>query len=208
MSKLLLIKASPRGIDSATGKLADLFVNRWLEANPGAIVTRRDTGPGNVTGPDQSWVVANLTAENDRTVEQRLLLAQSDEFIEELRWATHVVIAAPMYNFSVPWNLKAYFDNIVREGETFFFSPDTGHGPLLPAGKKLLLVWTAAGDYSAGTEMAPFDFLTPYVRGVFAFIGITDFSVISVGSRSETPELANTAMKLGIENIAQLGDCW
>jgi FMN-dependent NADH-azoreductase len=208
MSELLILKSSPRGEDSATGKLAEAFVQKWKASNPQAVVNVRDVGPGKVQGPDQAWIEANLTPEAERTPQQRESLAQSDAFIEELKRASHVLITAPMYNFSVPWNLKAYIDNIVREGETFFFSPETGHGPLLPAGKKLLLMWTAAGDYAPGSEMAAFDFLSEYVRAVFIFIGITDYTVISAGNRAEAPALAEASLKASHEHIDALSPVW
>jgi FMN-dependent NADH-azoreductase len=208
MIELLFLKSSPRGDDSATGKLAEIFVDKWQTANPGAIVNRRDVGPGNVVGPTQDWVTANLTPAAERTEAQRELLAESDVYIAEVRRATHILIAAPMYNFSVPWNLKAYIDNIVREEETFFFAPETGHGPLLPPGKKLLLMWTAAGDYSPGSAFAPYDFLTPFVASVFGFIGVMDFSVLSCGNRAETPELAAAALKECHNGIRELSPVW
>lgn len=208
MSELLFLKSSPRGDDSATGKLAEIFVDKWHSVNQGARINRRDVGPDNVVGPNQEWVTANLAPLASRTEKQIQLLAESNVYIDEIRRASHILIAAPMYNFSVPWNLKAYIDNIVREEETFFFAPETGHGPLLPAGKKLLLMWTAAGDYSPGSAFSAFDFLTPYVRGVFAFIGVTDFSVISCGNRAEAPELAAAALKSCHEDIRELIPVW
>lgn len=208
MSELLLIKSSPRGAESATGKLAELFVDKWHSANPHATVKTRDVGPDHVVGPNQGWVTANLTAPENRTAAQRALLTQSDEYIEELRRATHIVIAAPMYNFSVPWNLKAYIDNIVREGETFFFSPETSHGPLLPPHKKLILIYSAPGDYAPGSEMAQFDFISPYVGGVFYFIGITDYSVIFCGNRAESPELAEASLKACHDRMKNLSAVW
>lgn len=208
MKELLLLKASPRGEESGSNKLAETFLDKWLTANPDAIVTRRDVGPGNVVGPTQEWVTANLTLPEERTAEHKALLAESDVYIAEIRRATHVLIATPMYNFSIPWNLKAYIDNIVREEETFFFSPERGYGPLVPPGKKLLLMWTATGDYSPGSEFAQYDLLTPTVATVFGFVGVTDFAVLQCGSRGERPELMEAASKACHEGIRTLAPVW
>jgi len=208
MTELLFLKASPRGDESASNRFAEMLVEKWQIANPDAIINRRDVGPGNVVGPTQDWITANLTLPAERTQEQRELLAESDVYIEELRRATHILIATPMYNFSVPWNLKAYIDNIVREEETFFFSPERGYGPLVPPGKKLLLLWTATGDYSPGSDFAQYDLLTPTIATVFGFIGVTDFTVLTCGSRGETPELAAAALQGCHEGIRKLSPVW
>ena len=208
MSELLYLKASPRGKESASGKLADIFVEKWRTYNPDAIVTSRGVSPDDVEGPDQEWVEANIATAGQRTEDQRRKLAKSDEYIDELRRASHIIIATPMYNFSIPWNLKAYIDNIVREGETFSFSAEEGHGPLLPEGKKLLLLWTAAGDYSPGSDFADYDFLTPTVACTYGFMGVTDFSVIPVGNREEAPELAQATLRACHAQIDQLCTKW
>lgn len=208
MTELLFLKTSPRGDESASNRFAEMFVEKWLTANPSAIVNRRDVGPGKVVGPTQDWVTANLTPPAERTEAQRALLAESDVYIAELRRATHILIATPMYNFTVPWNLKAYIDNIVREEETFFFSPERGYGPLVPSGKKLMLLWTATGDYSQGSPFAQYDLLTPTIATVFGFIGVTDFSLLTCGSRGESPELAEAALKGCHEGIDKLSPVW
>jgi FMN-dependent NADH-azoreductase len=208
MPELLFLKSSPRGDESSSNRFAEMFVDKWLSANPQAIVNRRDVGPGNVVGPTQDWVTANLTPSAERTEEQRQLLAESDMYIAELHRATHVLIATPMYNFTVPWNLKAYIDNIVREEETFFFSPEKGYGSLVKPGKKLLLMWTATGDYSPGSPFAQYDLLTPTIATAFGFIGVTDFSVISCGSRGEAPELAAAALRRCHDGIHKLSPVW
>ncbi len=208
MNQLLFIKASPRQDESNSGNLAEKFVEKWLKSNPDAKIIRRDVSPGKVAGPDQEWVEANIEEPEKRTEEQKVKLKQSDEYIKELHDASHVVISTPMYNFSIPWNLKAYIDNIVREGETFKFSIETSHGPLLNPDKKLLLVSTAAGDYSPGSEMGEYDLLTPTIATTYGFMGIMDFSVIHAGNREEAPELAEATMKKCLAQVDEISEKW
>jgi FMN-dependent NADH-azoreductase len=208
MSELLLLKASPRGAESITGALGESFAAKWLEANPDAIVNCRDLGPDKVAGPDQAWITANMTSPDARNEDQRRLLEQSDGFIEELHRATHIVVASPMYNFSMPWNLKAYVDNIVRVDKTFSFSPEAGFGPLVSGDKKLLLIWSGAGDYTPGTALAAFDFLTPYIRGVFAFLGVTNFSEIAAGNQFAPPDVAAAAVATSRKRLSLLSPAW
>ncbi|PID79265.1 NAD(P)H dehydrogenase, partial [bacterium DOLZORAL124_64_63] len=98
-----------------------------------------------------------MTPENERDASQQSLLADSDEIIEQILAADRILIATPMFNFSVPWHLKAFIDNIVRVNKTFSFDPEAGFGPLLNPSKKVKVIWTSAGTYEPGTPFHPFD---------------------------------------------------
>lgn len=208
MSNLLLIKASPRQENSRSGKLAEIFVEKWSRKNPESTVSRRDVSPGLVNGPAQDWVEANLVQKEERSEAQMAALAESDKYIAEMKAASHIVISTPMYNFTMPWNLKAYIDNIVREGETFFYSVETSHGPLLEPGKKLLVIYTASGDYSPGAEFGEYDLLTPSIATAYGFMGLTDLSVIHCGNRAEAEDLKEASMKHALEKIEDLSSNW
>ncbi|WP_028303037.1 FMN-dependent NADH-azoreductase [Oceanospirillum maris] len=205
---LLLIKASPRQDRSRSGQLAEKFLSEWQKSNPSAEVIRRDVSPGNIQGPDQEWVEANLTDDALKTDKQIQKLSNSDLYIDEIKSASHIVISTPMYNFSTPWNLKAYIDNVVREGKTFYYSVETSHGPLLPAGKKILLISTAAGDYSPGAEFGAYDLLTPTIATAFGFMGVQDFSHIHCGNREEAEHLKEASMKYALEKIGEFSKAW
>lgn len=119
------------------------------------------------------WIAGAFTPEGERSYEQRAALTLSDELIAEIQKADTLVIGAPMYNFAVSAALKAWIDQICRAGVTFKY---TDKGPVgLLSGKRALVVMA-----SGGVEMgSPADFVTPYLRHVLAFIGITDVEFIA-----------------------------
>lgn len=125
---ILQIDASARpglsGIDprgSHTRRLTRRFIERWQEARPQDAVTYRDVGqqpPSPVSG---DWIAAAFTRPERRDEAARACLAESDMLVQELLRADLIVIGAPMYNFGLPAQLKAWLDNVVRVGVTFGF---------------------------------------------------------------------------------------
>lgn len=208
MSTLLLVKASPRIEHSNSNLLADSFVEAWGKSNPNSTLMSRNVGPEHVQGPNQDWISANHTPVAARSAEQNRLLSLSDELISEIHRASHIVIATPMYNFSTPWNLKAYIDLIVRVGLTFSFSEGKGFGPLVSSEKKLLLIWTSAGEYAPGTQFEPFNLLTPYIRNIFAFLGVTNFTEVTAGNQFAPPQIATDSIKQANEQLLTISSTW
>lgn len=208
MSKtLLFLKFSPRQ-DSVSAGLAEVFVANWQTANPDAEILERDLGRQPMVGPDDAWIKANMTPEDQRSETQKQLLLPSDGAIADLHRASHIVIATPMFNFSIPWTFKAYIDLIVRVNKTFSFDPATGFGPLLDPAKKMLVVSASAGDYPVGSPAAPFDHLTPYVRFMFGFMGITQTEVATAGNQWGTPDALSGAMGKAQADLAALSAGW
>ncbi len=149
-----------------------------------------------------------MTPESSRTDAQSALLKPSDNYITDLHTATHVLIAMPMYNFSVPWNFKAYIDTIVRVGKTFSFSPVVGFGPLLSEQKKLLVVWSSADTYLPGYAAESHDQLSPYIRQVFGFMGMVDFNFIAAGNQWGAPAQAQAQRCAAQRQLSALAASW
>jgi FMN-dependent NADH-azoreductase len=87
-----------------------------------------------------------------------------------------VVVGAPMYNFTIPSQLKSWIDRITVAGQTFRYGPQGVEG--LAGGKKVVIVSTRGGLYGAETPMALFDHQEPYLKSLFGFLGITDITVV------------------------------
>lgn len=120
---------------------------------------------------DADWISANLSSADERNEAARRRLAASDEFVAELQWADHVLLTTPMYNFSVPATLKAWIDQVCRAGVTFRYTSD---GPVgLLSGKRADIVITTGGV----PLDSPADFLSGYLRQIFAFIGIDEVKI-------------------------------
>lgn len=115
---------------------------------------------------------AFTTPEAERTDEQQATVDYSDALIAELRSADVIVLGLPMYNFSVPSTLKAYFDHMARVGVTFRYTSNGPEGLL--TGKKAYVLATRGGNY----QDTPMDTQEPFVRIFLGFIGITDVEFI------------------------------
>ena len=152
--------------------LADEFVARWREHNPGATVIVRDLAADPVSHLTAERFQAFITQPAERTPEQHTAVAYSDGLIEELQRADVIVMGLPMYNFDVPSTLKAYFDHIARAGVTFRY---TDQGPVgLLTGKKVYVFAARGGSY-AGT---PYDTQTAYVRQFLGLLGMKDVEFV------------------------------
>ena len=183
MATLLRLDSSPMGDRSVSRKLTGTFVETWVQAHPDGRVVERDLaslGLGAVSG---FWVGAAYTPEAARTAEQSMALRVSDELIAELQQADEYVFGVAMHNFSIPSSLKLWIDQIVRAGKTFAYGADGPKGLL--TGKKATVLLASGGVYSPGTSLAALDFVTPYLRTVMGFIGITDVTVIAAEGTSQ-----------------------
>jgi len=210
MPTLLHLDSSALGEASISRHLTSEFVDSWKLANPdGKVITRDLTKSGLVT-IDAAWIGAAYTPEASRTAEQRQALALSDELLEELFAADEYVFGVPMHNFSIPGVFKLWIDQIARAGRTFAYVDGAPKGLL--TGKKATFLITSGGVYDAGTAMASFNFVEPYLRTVFAFLGVTETTfqnaggtaaLRSGGSREEflTPQVAAIRARFAAEPV-------
>ena len=113
--------------------------------------------------------------------------ALSNELIAELRNADTIVIGAPMYNSG----LRAWFDFVLRPGETFSYSPAGPRGLL--TGKRVIVIESRGGLYSEGPAQAV-DFQEPYLRHLLGFIGLTDVTFIHAEKIAFGPETREASL--------------
>jgi len=175
---LLHIDSSPLYGASVTRELSAAFVNHWEASNPDSSVLERDLTATSIAPIDANWVGAAYTPEEVRSPEQTEILALSDSLVAELEHATEYVIGVPMHNFSVPSVLKLWIDQIARLGRTFVFEDGKPKGLLV--GKKATIIIATGQHYDAQTKMASLNFVEPYLRSIFWFLGVTDASVLTV----------------------------
>jgi len=177
MATLLKIDSSPMGEHSISRKLTAQFAASWRKAHPGGEVISRDLTRTELPPVNGNWIGAAHTPENALSREQREALAVSDELIAELQRADEYVFGVPMHNFSIPSTLKLWIDQVARAGKTFSYGADGPKGLL--NGKKATLLVASGGVYAQGTAMESLNFVTPYLRAVFGFIGVTDVTIIA-----------------------------
>ncbi|SUB16672.1 FMN-dependent NADH-azoreductase [Pantoea agglomerans] len=129
---------------------------------------------------------------------QQEALDLSDELIAELQAHDEVVIAAPMYNFNIPTQLKNYFDLIARAGVTFRYTEAGPEG--LVKGKTAVVISSRGGIH----KDTPTDLLTPYVKLFLGFIGITDVEFVFAEGIAYGPEVASKATAEAKDAIKQI----
>jgi FMN-dependent NADH-azoreductase len=169
---LLQLNTSLFSTNGASSRLTDELVATWRAQNPGGTVIVRDLAREPVPHLSAERFQAFIMKPDERTAEQQAVVDYSDALIAEIKRADVIVLGLPMYNFSVPSTLKAYFDHIARAGETFRYT-DKGAVGLL-TGKKAYVIATRGGVYR-GT---PADNETAFVRQFLNFIGIEDVEFV------------------------------
>jgi len=179
MSTLLHLNSSPLYGRSVSRELTSAFVAQWKASHPDGKVIDRDLNATAISPITEEWVGAVYTPESARTPEQKKLLALSDTLIAELEQADEYVIGVPMHNFGVSSVLKLWIDQICRVGKTFSYADGRPKGLII--GKKATFIVATGGIYDAQTQMASFNFVEPYLRSLFGFLGLTDATFLTTG---------------------------
>jgi FMN-dependent NADH-azoreductase len=198
--RLLHVDSSILGDGSVSRALTAQVVANWRARVPGLEVVYRDLATEPLSHIAGQHFAARATPEAARTPEQQRELAASDQALEEFLAADIVVIGAPMYNFTVPSQLKAWIDRLAIAGKTFRYTETGAVG--LAGGKKVIVVSSRGGVYSEGTPLAAIDFQEPYLRALFGFLGITDISYIRAEGVAISPEHKERAVAAAREAIA------
>ena len=157
--KLLHIDSSASRSESASRELTAAIVARWCEQHPDGRVIRLDLDADPLPHLTAATLVNQSSAE----------AARAESALAEFLAAEILVIGVPMYNFSIPSTLKAWIDRISVPGRTFSYSASGITG--LAGGKRVIVVLSTGGFYAADV---PGDFVEPYLRFMFGFLGIQD----------------------------------
>jgi FMN-dependent NADH-azoreductase len=175
--KLLHIDSSPLGGNSVSRQLTQRIVAQWRASHPGTVVEYLDlaaNAPSHLS-IDSLGFRAGPDAEGLSDV-QRRENAISEKLVSEFLAADVIVVGAPMYNFSVPTQLKAWIDRIAQVGRTFKYTEKGPQG--LAGGKTVIVASTRGGIYSTNPAMAGLDHQESYLKTVFGFLGVTDVQFV------------------------------
>lgn len=195
MASVLVLKSSILGEYSQSAKLVDELLQEWQVE--GSKVTVRDLAEQTLPVLDGEIALALRGAEN-LSDKQQQAVAVSDELIAELKAHDTLIIAAPMYNFSIPTQLKNWIDLIARAGVTFTYT-DTGPQGLIQ-GKRAVVVTTRGGVHKAGET----DHVVPYLKTVLGFIGIENVDTVYAEALNMGPEAAEQGMQQAQQEIKLL----
>ncbi|MBC7464176.1 MAG: NAD(P)H-dependent oxidoreductase [Actinobacteria bacterium] len=172
MPSLLHIEVSPSGSHSVSRSVSAEFVTSWRSHNTGGTVVLRDLALNPSPHLDEESLRAAFTPEDQRTEGMKSKLAYRLELIEEIKQADEIVIATPMWNWSVPSVLKAYFDQIILKGTL-----DSNRAKGL-IGKKITFVVAQGSSYAAGSPREGWDHTTGFLKHIASVLGSDDIEII------------------------------
>ena len=189
---LLHIDSSISGDESATRQISAAITMGLARVNPGATVVRLDLDADPIPHLD-SRRLASVRPSPDLPAPAQADVDANGAILQQFLDADVIVIGAPMYNFGIPSQLKAWLDRILVPGKTFRYSPAGPEG--LAGGKKVIVASARGGLYAPGTPGAGNDFQESYLRAVFAFIGIGDVEFIRAEGVAFGPEPRAAALR-------------
>jgi FMN-dependent NADH-azoreductase len=187
--KLLHLDASSLGQHSVSRELSAAIVDQLAREVPSLEITYRDL----TAQPLPHWIPVQDAESPAAQLGQDVL--------DEFKAADVIVIGAPMYNFSIPSQLKAWIDRVVIAGQTFRYTENGPQG--LATGKRVIVASSRGGVYSSGPA-AGLDFQENYLRAVLGFIGITDVEFVRAEGVSMSAEHKVKAIASARDSIGSL----
>lgn len=196
MTTILHIDSSAKLDGSATRTLTAEAIRAIQAKDPAASVVYRDLtrSPLPHISPEYlGGIFGNPALASHETVQR------SDGLIEELFAADIIVIGAPMYNFGIPSQLKAWIDNICRAGKTFRYTAE-GKPEGLLKNKRAIVATAHGGVYSEG-PMVAYDHVGPYLQQLLGFLGVSDVQIIRAEKQAFGPEAAGEELERAKKQI-------
>ncbi|WP_243361105.1 FMN-dependent NADH-azoreductase [Fundidesulfovibrio terrae] len=180
MSTILYVKASPRGPRSHSIAVADVFLEALQEKIPEAIVKTRNLFEMDLPAFDGPVLQAKYNVLHGLTHDPAQLKAWQDvaAYVDELKSCAGLVMAVPMWNFSIPYRLKQYIDLIVQPGVSFEADGSGARG-LIPD-KPVFIAYASGGQYPPGTGAQALDFQKPYLETILNYVGLKDIRSVRV----------------------------
>ncbi|SCK14675.1 FMN-dependent NADH-azoreductase [Variovorax sp. HW608] len=198
--KLLHIDSSISGAQSASRQLTAGIVSAWKKANPSVQVTYHDLAAdpvGHLTGAE--FAVLRGAQPQDAVKEDA---DRNARLLDDFLGADVVVVGAPMYNFSLPTQLKAWLDRLAVPGRTFRYSDNGVEG--LVTGKRVIIASSRGGFYSEGHPAAFLDHQESYLKGMFGFVGVKEIEFVRAEGLGISPDVRKAALEAAAAQIEQL----
>ena len=194
--KLLHIDSSILSDNSVSRQLTRNIVADWVETHPGTTVDYLDLAVQTPNHLSAESLGFRLPAGAALSEVQRQENAVSEALVSQFLAADVIVVGAPLYNFSIPSQLKAWIDRVAQVGRTFKY---TDKGPQGLAGGKVVIVASSRGGvYSTSEGGRAMEHQESYLQTVFGFFGITDVRFV----RAEGIAMGEAAKAQALENAA------
>jgi FMN-dependent NADH-azoreductase len=204
MPKLLHLSCSPRPeAESSAG--AQVFLDGFRTVRPDWDIDVMDLWRERLPEFEGAIVEAKYA----RTVGRPFSEAQRDAFATAERMAVRfaladrVLISTPMWNFSIPYKLKQWFDLIIQPGLTFRFDPAQGYLPLLKD-RPTVVILASGSDFMTGMNRGRIDMATPYLREALRFIGVRDVRFVPIGPTVGPAEPIRTAREAAHRRLTEM----
>jgi FMN-dependent NADH-azoreductase len=221
--RLLHIDSSISGSRSVSRQLTANIVARLKQITPGLDVTHRDLAAapvpqqspaiqfaklkalyeaGALTGDIGEMVAAAVQNGTEVDTSTRTEFAATNVVLDEFLAANVIVLGAPMYNFGIPSQLKAWIDCLAAPGKTFNYTATGVDG--LAGGKKLIIASSRGGFYTASSPMASMDHQETFLTSFFGFIGITDIAFVRAEGVNIGSEQRQRALESALAEVTAL----
>ena len=197
--KLLHLDSSILGDSSVSRQLSRAVVDAWLAAEPEAQVSYRDLASDALSHLSAASLVAGGTPAELRNSAQQHEVELAEATLNEFLAADAIVIGAPMYNFTVSTQLKAWIDRVAVAGKTFAYDEKGPKG--LAGGKKVVIVSTAGGIHAGQPSGQAHE---EYLQLVLRFLGITDIEIVRAEGLAYGEEPRANALMAAQVKIAEL----
>ena len=205
MAKLLHIQSSPRGERSSSIAVAEQFVAAYCAAHFDDTVETINVWEMGLPEFDGETIAAKYAVIEGQThtpaqVEAWDAIARINDHFKS---ADKYLFSLPMWNFTVPYKLKHFFDVLIQPGLTFSFSPETGPVGLI-TGKPAIGIYARGFPFGPGSGLEKSDFQVPYLHEVLGYIGFTDIQDIIVEPTATDPVAKEKAFADATTRAAQL----
>ncbi|WOA52828.1 FMN-dependent NADH-azoreductase [Dickeya solani] len=202
--KILHIDSSILEDGSVTRQISADVIAKLVKHHPQASVSYRDVVKHEIrhlTGAIAAGFRQIASASVDSSTLQEHMI--SEQLVAEFLANDVIVIGAPMYNFSVSSQLKAWLDRIAQAGKTFKY---TEKGPVGLSGGRTVIVVSARGGFYAEQPFAGMDFQERYLQAFFRFLGITDIYFVRAEGASKGDEIRNREIQNAKSSIQSIID--
>lgn len=200
--KLLHIIATPRESESNTLKISNVFVDELKAKHPDLKIDTIDLFNQDLPSVAGDNIESKYTLTIGQPIDKRHQESwqQIEVLIKHFLSADIYLITSPMWNFSIPYVLKYYIDAVVQPRYLYRYN-EQGMPEGMTLGKKMVVITSRGGDYSAGGPMHVFDFQEPYLRAIFGFVGITDMQFINAQPMDITPAWREAAVATALQAV-------
>ena len=200
--QLLHVDSSITGAQSVSRQLTAEIVAKLRQVTPDLDIIYRDLAAKPVPHLSGSILAARQPAAGQPSAAVNHDFVLSAKVLDEFLAADIVVIGAPMYNFGVPSQLKAWIDCLAVSGKTFRYTETGVEG--LAGGKRVIIASSRGGFYTGSSPIASLDHQEAYLTGFFGFLGVTDIALVRAEGVNVSPEQRQRGIESALAEVAAL----